>query len=155
VCGPLWPIGDDASPGEVESGKCGIPPGSLLHYSGGGRGRGEGHGFSYLLESHMTYLAGSHILRSWLGIRLTPLRLSGSTRMPKVPPWTWRGSWPRGALILSTQAIIPTGYLPPGFPKKSRNTLGILSRIDLSPDPVQKDEGRQLRRLGRGIVGRC
>jgi hypothetical protein len=35
----------------------------------GGRG-GEGHGFSDLLESHMTYLAGSHVLRSWPGIRL-------------------------------------------------------------------------------------
>jgi hypothetical protein len=35
-----------------------------------GRGEGEGHGFSYLLESHMTYLAGSHVLRSWPGIRL-------------------------------------------------------------------------------------
>jgi hypothetical protein len=31
---------------------------------------GEDHGFSYLLESHMTYLAGSHVLRSWPGIRL-------------------------------------------------------------------------------------
>jgi hypothetical protein len=36
-----------------------------------GRGGGEeGRGFSYLLESHMTYLAGSHILRSWPGIWL-------------------------------------------------------------------------------------
>jgi hypothetical protein len=33
-------------------------------------GGGEGRGFSFLLESHMTYLAGSHILRSWPGIRL-------------------------------------------------------------------------------------
>jgi hypothetical protein len=66
VCGPLWPIGDDAGLGEVESGKPGDPPGSPLHYCG----RGEGHGFSYLLESHMTYLAGSHIFRSWPGIRL-------------------------------------------------------------------------------------
>jgi hypothetical protein len=34
---------------------------------------GEGRGFSYLLESHMTYLAGSHVLRSWPGIRLTAI----------------------------------------------------------------------------------
>ncbi len=33
-------------------------------------GEGEGRRFSYLLESHMTYLAGSHILRSWPGIQL-------------------------------------------------------------------------------------
>ncbi len=62
------PIGDDAGPGDVEQGKRRIPPGSLLHYSGGGRG--EGRGFSYLHKSHMTYLAGSHVLRSWPGIRL-------------------------------------------------------------------------------------
>jgi hypothetical protein len=31
---------------------------------------GEGRKFSYLLESHMTYLAGSHVLRSWPGIWL-------------------------------------------------------------------------------------
>ncbi len=72
MCGPLRPIGDDASPEEVELGKPGDPPGSPLDYCGRGEGwgRGEGHGFSYLLESHMTYLAGSHILRSWPGIRL-------------------------------------------------------------------------------------
>jgi hypothetical protein len=40
---------------------------AALQWQGGG---GEGHGFSYLLESHMAYLAGSHILRRWLGIRL-------------------------------------------------------------------------------------
>ncbi len=40
-----------------------------------GGGGGEGRGFSYLLESHMTYLAGSHVLRSWPGIRL-----KGATR---------------------------------------------------------------------------
>jgi hypothetical protein len=33
-------------------------------------GEGEVRRFSYLLESHMTYLASSHILRSWPGIRL-------------------------------------------------------------------------------------
>jgi hypothetical protein len=60
VCGPPHPIGGDAGPGEVESGQCGIPPGSPLHYSGGGRG--EGRRFSYLLESH--------ILRSWPVVRL-------------------------------------------------------------------------------------
>jgi hypothetical protein len=37
-------------------------------------GRGEGCGFSYLLESHMTYLAGSHVLRSWPGIQLKQQR---------------------------------------------------------------------------------
>jgi hypothetical protein len=37
---------------------------------GRGGGGGEGRGFSYLLESRMTYLAGSHVLRSWPGIRL-------------------------------------------------------------------------------------
>ncbi len=59
--------------GKVESGKPGILPGSPLHYTGRGEGLGgggEGPGFSYLLESHMTYLAGSHVLRSWPGIRL-------------------------------------------------------------------------------------
>ncbi len=73
MCGPLRPIGADAGPGEVESGKPGNPPGSPLDYSGRGGGvggEGEGRGFSYLLESHMTYLAGSHVLRSWPGIRL-------------------------------------------------------------------------------------
>ncbi len=55
----LWlrPIEDDAGPGEVKSWNCEIPPGSPLHYSGRG---GGGRGFSYLLESHMTYLAGTH-----------------------------------------------------------------------------------------------
>jgi hypothetical protein len=69
-----WSWGDDAGLGEVESGKPGDPPGSPLYYCGRGGGGvgegGEGQGFSYLLESHMTYLAGSHILRSWPGIRL-------------------------------------------------------------------------------------
>ncbi len=40
---------------------------------GGGRGvggEGEGCKFSYLLESDMTYLAGSHVLRRRPGIRL-------------------------------------------------------------------------------------
>jgi hypothetical protein len=47
-------------------------PGSPLYYCVGGGGGGlggEGHRFSYHPESHMTYLAGSHVLRSWLGIR--------------------------------------------------------------------------------------
>ncbi len=70
MCGPLQPIGDDAGSGEVESGKPGDPPGSPLDYCGMGGGGGEGQGFSYLFESHMTYLAGSHILRSWPGIWL-------------------------------------------------------------------------------------
>jgi hypothetical protein len=73
MCGPLWPIGDDAGPGEVESLKPRNPPGSSLYYcgrGGGGGGGEEGCRFSYLLESHMTYLYGSHVLRSWPGIRL-------------------------------------------------------------------------------------
>ncbi len=70
MCSLLRPIGDDAGPGQVESGKCRILPGSPLHFSGRG-GEGEGHGFSYLPESDMTYLAGSHILRSWPVIQLT------------------------------------------------------------------------------------
>jgi hypothetical protein len=41
---------------------------------GSGGGRGEGHGFSYLPELHMTYLAGSRILRSWPGIRLSMVK---------------------------------------------------------------------------------
>ncbi len=69
MCGPLRPIEDDAEPGEVESGKCRIPPGSPPVAGGEG---GEGRGFSYLLGSHMTNLAGSHNLRSWPGIRLLP-----------------------------------------------------------------------------------
>jgi hypothetical protein len=36
-------------------------------------GGGEGRGFSYLLESHMTYLDDSHVLRSWPGIWLREL----------------------------------------------------------------------------------
>jgi hypothetical protein len=55
---------DAVGPGEVESGKTGETTVIPLHYSGGG----EGRGFSYLLESHMTYLAGLLILRSWPGI---------------------------------------------------------------------------------------
>ncbi len=35
-CVQPQPIGDDVSLGEVESGKHGIPPGSLLYYSGRG-----------------------------------------------------------------------------------------------------------------------
>jgi hypothetical protein len=42
VCGPLQPIGDDAGPREVESGKPGDPPGSPLYYCGRGGGVGEG-----------------------------------------------------------------------------------------------------------------
>ncbi len=42
MCGLLRPIGADAGPGEVESGKPGNPPGSPLHYSGRGEGWGEG-----------------------------------------------------------------------------------------------------------------
>ncbi len=77
MCGPLWPIGADAGLGEVESGKPGIPLGSPLTTVAGGRGGvgGEGHGFSYLLESHKTYLAGSHVLRSKPGIRLNNFKL--------------------------------------------------------------------------------
>ncbi len=41
---------------------------TALQWQGGG---GEGRGFSYLLVSHMTYLAGSHVLRSWPEIRLS------------------------------------------------------------------------------------
>ncbi len=44
-----------------------FPISAALQWQGGG---GEGRRFSYLLESHMTYLAGSHILRSWPVIRL-------------------------------------------------------------------------------------
>jgi hypothetical protein len=90
VCGPLRPIGADAGPGEVESGKPGNPPGSPLHYSGRGEGwgegwgRGEGRGFSYLLESHMTYLAGSQVLRSWPGIRLKAVKYIIPFRVTKL-----------------------------------------------------------------------
>ncbi len=38
MCGPLRLIGDDAGPGEVESGKSGDPPGSLLYRVAGGGG---------------------------------------------------------------------------------------------------------------------
>ncbi len=72
MCGPLWPIGDnagpgevelgksrdpqrsriflspdDAGPGEVESGKSRDPPGSMLYQSG----RGEGGGRSRIFLS--------------------------------------------------------------------------------------------------------
>jgi hypothetical protein len=60
--------GDDAGPGEVELGKLMILPGPPLTTVAGGRG--ESCGFSYLLESHMTYLSVSHVLRSWPGIWL-------------------------------------------------------------------------------------
>jgi hypothetical protein len=65
-----------------------------LHWTtvagGRGGGGGEGQGFSYLLESHMTYLAGSHILRSWPGIRLRhcgaiPVQSFGSHISPQPP----------------------------------------------------------------------
>jgi hypothetical protein len=48
-------------------------------------GRGEGCGFSYLLKSHLTYLAGSHVVRSWPGI-LFPTRLLTSEDEYK---WYW------------------------------------------------------------------
>jgi hypothetical protein len=59
-------------PGKGGVGKLRGPAGvsAVLEWQGGG---GEGHGFSYLLELHMTYLAGSHVLRSWPGIRLKAL----------------------------------------------------------------------------------
>jgi hypothetical protein len=41
---------------------------AALQWHGGGGGGGD-CGFSYLLESHMAYLASSHILRIWPGIR--------------------------------------------------------------------------------------
>jgi hypothetical protein len=70
VCGLLWPVGDDAGPGEVDSEKCRSCQGLRCTTVAGGE---EGRGFSYHLESPMTYLAGSHILRSWPGIRLKVL----------------------------------------------------------------------------------
>jgi hypothetical protein len=57
-------------PGRGGVGKIQGPAGVSTGLSGRGVG-GEGHGFSYLPELHMTYLAGSRILRSWPGIRLT------------------------------------------------------------------------------------
>jgi hypothetical protein len=60
-------------PGRGGVGKIQGPAGVSTVLSGRGRGvggGGEGHGFSYLPELHMTYLAGSRILRSWPGIRL-------------------------------------------------------------------------------------
>jgi hypothetical protein len=61
-------------PGRGGVGKIQGPTGvyAVLEWQGGG---GEGHGFSYLLELHMTYLAGSHILRSWPGIRVIKRKL--------------------------------------------------------------------------------
>jgi hypothetical protein len=44
----------------------------------GGRG-GEGSGFSYLLELHMTYLARSHIPRSWPVIQLSLSQIAIAT----------------------------------------------------------------------------
>ncbi len=57
---PLRPIRDNAGPGEVESGKCGIPLGSPLHYSGRGVGGGRSRIFlspwvTYDLPSRFTY----------------------------------------------------------------------------------------------------
>ncbi len=57
-------------PGRVGVGKIREPAGlsAALQWK---EGRGKGRGFSYLLESlHMTYLAGSHVPRSWPGIQL-------------------------------------------------------------------------------------
>jgi hypothetical protein len=51
---------------------------------GRGGGRGEGHGFSYLLELHMTYLAGSHVLKRWPGIRL---KINTSFFSPYLDGW--------------------------------------------------------------------
>ncbi len=55
---------------------------AVLEWQGGG---GEGHGFSYLPELHMTYLAGSHILRSWPGIRLYIFCSSWQAGCPLLP----------------------------------------------------------------------
>ncbi len=51
MCSLLWPIGDDAGPGEVESGKSREPAGvsAALLWQGG---KGEDRRFSDLLESH-------------------------------------------------------------------------------------------------------
>ncbi len=65
-------------PGRGGVGKIQGPAGvstGLSGRRGGFGGGGEGHGFSYLPELHMTYLAGSRILRSWPGIRLKPQKM--------------------------------------------------------------------------------
>jgi hypothetical protein len=57
-------------PGRGGVGKIQGPAGAsaVLEWQGGGGG--EDRGFSYLPELHMTYLASSHVLRSWPGIQL-------------------------------------------------------------------------------------
>ncbi len=67
--GPRQPIGDAASPGEMESGK----PGTLLLLRctavAGGR-VGKVMDFPISGGSHITYLADPDVHRSWPGIRL-------------------------------------------------------------------------------------
>ncbi len=55
MCGPLRPIGDDAGPGEVGSGKPGDPPGSPLDYCGRGEGWGRGGRSRIFLSHWVTY----------------------------------------------------------------------------------------------------
>ncbi len=68
--GPRQPIGDAAGLGEVESGK----PGTFLLLSctavAGGRA-GKVADFPISGGSHITYLAGPDVRRSWPGIRLS------------------------------------------------------------------------------------
>ncbi len=75
-------MGADAGPGDVESEKRDpAVVSTALQWQGGGvGGGGEGPGFSYLLELHMTYLAGSHVLRSWPGIRSNVLTMHFSRK---------------------------------------------------------------------------
>ncbi len=72
LIGCVWPAPAHrrrCRPGRGGVGKIQGPTGvsAVLEWQGGG---GKGRGFSYLPELHMTYLAGSHVLRSWPGIRL-------------------------------------------------------------------------------------
>jgi hypothetical protein len=79
LIGCVWPAPANrrrCRPGRGGVGKIQGPAGvstGLSGRGGGVGGEGEVHGFSYLPELHMTYLAGSRILRSWPGIRLIVL----------------------------------------------------------------------------------
>ncbi len=84
-----------------------------------GRG-GGGCWFSYLLESHMTYLAGSHVLRSWPGIWFKKLTMSDYLH-----PLA-RGPWLKSYLLSSPSDWLPGGgYTMESLSKMNKSTNAV------------------------------